>query len=103
MIFDESRRHRSLRCCDCSNERKLDGFWLHLDVDVLDAEIMPAVDSPDPNGLTWDEFDRLLRVLLGSSRITGMEVTIFDPDLDSDGSLAASLVDHLRKAFSRRP
>ncbi len=25
-----------------------DGFWIHLDVDVLDPLIMPAVDSPDP-------------------------------------------------------
>jgi arginase len=79
---------------------QLDGFWLHLDVDVLDAEIMPAVDSPDPGGLTWDELDRLLRMLIRSPKIAGIEVTIFDPDLDDDGSLAASLVDHLTNALS---
>ena len=31
---------------------RLDGYWLHLDVDVLDPSIMPAVDSPDPDGLS---------------------------------------------------
>ena len=29
---------------------ELDGFWVHLDVDILDAKVMPAVDSPDPAG-----------------------------------------------------
>lgn len=28
----------------------LDGFWIHLDVDILDATIMPAVDTPTPEG-----------------------------------------------------
>ncbi|UOQ68816.1 arginase family protein [Hymenobacter volaticus] len=27
---------------------KLDGFWIHFDVDVLDSTLMPAVDSPQP-------------------------------------------------------
>ncbi|MFD5265001.1 arginase family protein [Streptomyces sp. NPDC058335] len=30
---------------------ELDGFWVHLDADVLDPTVMPAVDSPDPDGL----------------------------------------------------
>ena len=33
---------------------ELDGFWVHLDVDILDAKIMPAVDSPDPGGIDHD-------------------------------------------------
>jgi arginase len=28
------------------------GYWLHLDVDILDPEVMPAVDSPDPGAWT---------------------------------------------------
>ena len=31
------------------------GFWVHLDVDVLDEAVMPAVDYRLPDGLTWDE------------------------------------------------
>ncbi len=81
--------------------KKVDGFWLHLDVDVLDAEIMPAVDSPDPDGLTWEELDRILQALVRSPRIAGMELTIFDPDLDPEGSLAATLVEHLTNALAR--
>ncbi|MCH6557780.1 MAG: arginase family protein [Nitrospirae bacterium] len=26
---------------------QLDGFWVHLDLDILDAGVMPAVDSPE--------------------------------------------------------
>jgi len=29
----------------------LDGYWVHLDADVLDPSVMPAVDSPDDGGL----------------------------------------------------
>lgn len=31
------------------------GFWIHLDVDILNPVVMPAVDSPEPGELTPDE------------------------------------------------
>jgi arginase len=75
-------------------------IFLHVDVDVLDSAIMPAVDSPQPDGLRYDELTALLKVFIGSGLVSGMEVTIFDPDLDSDGhlarDLAAVLADPLR-------
>jgi len=37
------------------SENNLDGFWLHLDVDVLNDDIMPAVDSREKGGLFYDE------------------------------------------------
>jgi len=67
----------------------LDGFWLHVDVDVLDPAHMPAVDSPDPDGLTPAELRDLLDGLAPAA--TGAEVTIFDPDLDPEGHHAALL------------
>jgi arginase len=81
---------------------ELDGFWIHLDVDVLDRALMPAVDSPEPDGLTWDELETLLAELLRSPRAVGLEVTIFDPDLDPDGSLAATLARTIVGAASVR-
>ena len=80
-------------------ERELDGFWIHLDADVLDAEVMPAVDSPEPGGLSFDELTDLLRPLLASPLAAGLELTIFDPDLDEDGKLAAALSTALEAAF----
>jgi len=31
------------------------GFWIHLDADVLNDAIMPAVDYRMPDGLSFDE------------------------------------------------
>jgi arginase family enzyme len=61
---------------------ELSGFWVHMDADVLDPSVMPAVDSPDPNGLAIDEVYRLLRTLVASPRCAGFQLTIDDPDLD---------------------
>ena len=38
-----------------------DGFWIHLDADVLDDVIMPAVDYRLPGGLSWAELASVLR------------------------------------------
>lgn len=79
----------------------LDGFWLHLDVDVLDVEVMPAADAPDPGGLQYDELVDLLRPLLAHGKCVGMNVAIYDPDLDPDGRYAAELTDALVAAIGR--
>jgi arginase len=71
--------------------RGVAGFWIHVDTDVLDPEIMPAVDSPEPGGLTHQELAALLRTLTAAELATGMQLTIFDPDLDPDGRLAGEL------------
>jgi arginase len=70
----------------------LDGFWIHVDVDVLDSQLMPAVDSPQPDGLSYDELRQLLRPFLASDLAAGVQFTIFDPDLDPDGRYARELV-----------
>lgn len=65
------------------------GFWLQVDVDVIDPAHMPAVDSPDPGGITPDELIDLLRLL--GPRAWGASITIFDPDLDPDGTHARTV------------
>ncbi len=74
---------------------QLDGIWVHLDLDVLDPDCMPAVDSPDAGGLDFAELAGLLGVLLSDPRTVGMDVTVFDPDLDGTGVLAAAISDTL--------
>ncbi|MEV1240294.1 arginase family protein [Nonomuraea sp. NPDC049750] len=78
----------------------LDGFWIHVDADVLDSAILPAVDSPTPGGPDSDGLAGLLRGLLSLPGAAGLELTIFDPDLDQDGSQAALLVDVLATALA---
>jgi arginase len=71
------------------------GFWVHLDVDVLDDAIMPAVDYRLPDGLSWGELAVVLRAAVASGRAGGLEVTIFNPTLDTDDRIARALVDAL--------
>ena len=78
----------------------LDGFWVHLDADVLDPTVMPAVDSPDPDGLLPDELTALLRPLIRSPRCVGLNITIYDPDLDPAGSAGRLLTDLVVAAFT---
>jgi len=58
------------------------GWWLHVDVDVLDPQIMPAVDSPDAGGLTAEQLGDLLRGLVPGC--IGVDICVYDPDLDPD-------------------
>ncbi|MDX8520324.1 arginase family protein [Mesorhizobium dulcispinae] len=66
--------------------------WLHLDVDVLDQTVMPAVDSPGSPGIDPDDLVAMLSPLAVDRRCIGMDMTIFDPDLDPTGELARRLV-----------
>jgi arginase len=69
------------------------GYWVQVDVDVLDPAYMPAVDSPDSGGLSPDQLVELLRRL--APRAIGAQVTVFDPDLDPTGEYAALLTEVL--------
>jgi arginase len=78
----------------------LDGVWLHLDCDVLDDDVMPAVDYRIPGGLGWDELEHVLRSAFATGRVAGIDVTIFNPTLDRDGSIAERLVASLTRGLS---
>ncbi|HEU4823096.1 MAG TPA: arginase family protein [Nitrososphaeraceae archaeon] len=72
--------------------KELAGFWIHLDADVLDDRIMPAVDYRLDGGLGFSELSELLRILVASTRAVGISITIFNPHLDGDGSIAKNFV-----------
>ncbi|HVF73249.1 MAG TPA: arginase family protein [Chthoniobacterales bacterium] len=79
--------------------RSTTGFWVHLDLDVVDASEMPAADCPEPEGISFANLTTLLRHFLASPRCVGMEMTIYDPDLDPDGTVAGGIVRCLRDAI----
>jgi len=74
-------------------------FWVHLDVDALDDRIMPAVDSRQADGLSWAEIAGIVHAAFETGRAVGMEITIFDPDLDADGAIASTLARHIATWF----
>ena len=77
----------------------LAGFFIHLDADCLDDEIMPAVEYRLPGGLSLDELKTTLRIALDSGKAVGLEVTIYNPDLDEDGAAGRMLADLLAEAL----
>jgi len=77
-----------------------DGFWIHLDADVFDETIMQSVDDPRPDGLTWDDGITILRTAVASSRAAGLQVAIYNPDIDKDGSNGRGLAAAIRSALA---
>lgn len=78
------------------------GFWIHLDVDVLDDAVMPAVDYRMTDGLDFDELADVLKAAVASGRAVGINITIFNPNLDPNRSVARNLVDCLARGLGGR-
>ena len=56
-----------------------DNVYVSIDLDVLDSSLMPAVGTPEPGGMGWDDVIRLLRVVARSRDIVGFDVTELSP------------------------
>ncbi|MFG3418632.1 arginase family protein [Micromonospora sp. NPDC048063] len=88
------RAEGAARTAQWAHEQLADcaGYWVHIDVDVLDPAVMPAVDAPDPGGIAFAELEILLAGLVDTPHCLGVELTVFDPDYDPDGAYAAEIV-----------
>ena len=84
------------------SQQRLDAAWLHVDVDVLDQRVMPAVDSPGTPGLAMAQLKELIIGLCKTGRVAGADVSIYDPDLDPTLSYARELVQALAAINSVR-
>lgn len=71
-------------------------FWLHLDLDVLTSDALPAVRYLQPGGLDWDELDAIGRRAVASPNLLGIDVTCFNPDLDPTRESAMMIVNLIR-------
>jgi arginase len=67
-------------------------WWFHVDLDVLSTESLSAVDYPQAGGLDWSALTRLSREALRTPGVMGWDVTIFNPDLDPEGTHAKRIV-----------
>ena len=81
---------------------ELSGFWIHVDADVLNPKVMPAVGSPEPGGAGIGELAALLAPLVEHPRALGMHLTLYDPSLDPDRSCALRLVTLLETLLGRQ-
>jgi arginase len=81
---------------------ELDGFFIHCDADCLSDDIMPAVDYRIADGLTWEELRTTIEVALDSGKAAGLEIAIYNPTLDQDGSAGRGLATTLAQALRTR-
>jgi arginase len=86
---------RALASADGERRR----LWVHIDLDVLDKSVMPAVDSPGSPGFDFAQLAALISRLLASGRIMGMDVAIYDPEFDPSGRYARAIVDCMSRAL----
>jgi arginase len=73
-------------------------WWLHVDLDILSTDSLDAVDYPLPGGLTWGELTDVTTQAVRVPGLRGMDVTIYNPDLDPAGGGARQIIRYLAEA-----
>jgi len=72
------------------------GWWLHVDLDVLDGNEFRACgaasDPSMPQGLTWAELTQITRAALQTGGCRGWTIGVYNPDLDPEGQDAQRIV-----------
>jgi len=56
-----------------------DHVYVTIDLDVFDPSIMPAVGTPEPGGLNWEQVTGLLKEVAKRSNIVGFDVMELSP------------------------
>ncbi|HKV24886.1 MAG TPA: arginase family protein [Candidatus Acidoferrum sp.] len=77
-------------------------FVLHLDIDVLSGEEIPAVNVPASGGLSLEIARAALAGFTKHKNCLGLVVSQYNPDKDPDAASAKKLVDLLVGAFAAR-
>jgi len=75
-------------------------YWVHIDLDVLDEQALPAVTYPQPDGPGCNQLAALIRPLLAHPGLVGLSLADFRPDLDPEGAYARRMVELLRQTMS---
>jgi arginase len=63
-------------------------WWLHVDLDVLSTEALPAVDYRQPGGIGWERLAEVGAAALERPGCAGVSVVIYNPDLDGGAAAA---------------
>ncbi len=79
--------------------------YISLDLDVFDPGILPGVGTPEPGGITFQQFVMLLQELQ-SLHVVGFDIVELTPDYDPTQVSAVTAAVILREmilAFARNP
>jgi agmatinase len=78
-IFDIHSMRRDEKWMDKAIERLGETVYVTFDLDALDPSIMPAVGTPEPGGMHWDETIRFLRRVFREKVVVGMDLVELCP------------------------
>jgi len=54
--------------------------YITIDVDVLDPSIMPAVGTPEPDGMSWRQLSDIVQMVARHKHVVGLDLTEFCPE-----------------------
>ena len=57
-----------------------ENVYITIDLDVFDPSLMPAVATPEPGGLSWQQVLELLRYISNRRKVVGFDVVELCPD-----------------------
>jgi agmatinase len=60
-------------------EHLAENVYISIDVDVFDPSLMPAVGTPEPGGLLWDEALELLQAVVEARNLVGLDLVELAP------------------------
>lgn len=69
---------------------KVDGVYVHLDMDALDTGKSSANPLDPPGGLNVDQFETALSLINTHLPVWACNIASYDPDYDQDGSILES-------------
>ncbi len=72
---------------------RCDWITCHLDVDSIDPSFIPAVNFPEPGGLSLEEVKPVVEALKRTGKLRVFDLTAYNPTLDQNGTSAAKLLE----------
>jgi len=82
------------------------GWWLHIDLDVLDRHEFSACgaasDDAMPGGLSWPELAAIASSALQAGGACGWSLGVYNPDLDPDRRAAERIVNFIADVTTAR-
>jgi agmatinase len=79
--FFSPRQYRRLPDLSSVIDTLNDLVYITIDLDGIDAGEFPAVGTPEPGGLRWDEVSELMEAVAAKKRIVGFDLMELAPEL----------------------
>jgi arginase len=79
-----------------------DGFYVSLDLDVIDPTEAPGVGTPVIGGIAYREAQLAMEMVAESKRMVGLDLVEVNPILDSRNVTASLAVEFALSAFGKR-